>query len=35
MYTIIYSSLVLNLSEFISSAEHKRYFEECGKPNNC
>ncbi len=33
--TIIYSSLVLNLSEFLSSAEHKCYFEECGKPNSC
>ncbi len=30
-----HSSLVLNLSEFLSSAEHKCYFKECGKPNSC
>ncbi len=30
-----HSSFVLNLSEFLSSAEHKLYFEECGKPNSC
>ncbi len=30
-----HSSLVLNLSEFLSSAEYKCYFEECGKPNSC
>ncbi len=35
IYTIIYSSLVLNLNEFLSSAEHKCYFEEGGKPNTC
>ncbi len=29
------SSLVLNLNEFLSSVEHKCYFEECGKPNSC
>ncbi len=34
-YTIIYSKVVLNLSEFLSSAEHKCYFEERGKPNSC
>ncbi len=28
-------SLVLNLNEFLSSAEHKLYFEEGGKPNSC
>ncbi len=28
IYTIIYSKLVLNLNEFLSSAEHKCYFEE-------
>ncbi len=33
-YTIIYSKVVLNLSEFISSAERKCYFEEKGKPNS-
>ncbi len=27
-----HSSLVLNLSEFLSSAEHKLYFKEGGKP---
>ncbi len=27
--------LFLNLSEFLSSAEHKCYFEERGKPNSC
>ncbi len=31
-YTIIYSKVVLNLSEFLSSAERKCYFEEQGKP---
>ncbi len=35
IYTIIYSKLVLNLNEFLSSAEHKYYFEERGKPNRC
>ncbi len=30
-----HSSLVLNLSEFLSSAEHELYFEEGGKPNSC
>ncbi len=34
-YTIIYSKVVLNLSEFLSSAEHKCNFEERGKPNSC
>ncbi len=29
-----HSSLVLNLSEFLSSAEHKWYFKERGKPNS-
>ncbi len=29
-----HSSLVLNLSEFLSSAEHKLYFKEGGKPNS-
>ncbi len=33
-YTIIYSKVVLNLSEFLSSAEHKCCFEEQGKPNS-
>ncbi len=33
-YTIIYSKVVLNLSEFLSSAERKCYFEEQGKPNS-
>ncbi len=33
-YTIIYSKVVLNLSEFLSSAECKCYFEEQGKPNS-
>ncbi len=28
-----HSSLVLNLSEFLSSAEHKLYFKEGGKPS--
>ncbi len=28
-----HSSLVLNLNEFLSSAEHKCYFKEHGKPN--
>ncbi len=28
------SSLVLNLSKFLSSAEHKLYFKEGGKPNS-
>ncbi len=32
--TIIYSKVVLNLSEFLSSAESKCYFEEQGKPNS-
>ncbi len=32
-YTI-YSKVVLNLSEFLSSAELKCYFEEQGKPNS-
>ncbi len=32
-YTIIYS-VVLNLIEFLSSAERKCYFEEQGKPNS-
>ncbi len=31
-FTIIYSKVVLNLSEFLSSAERKCYFEEQGKP---
>ncbi len=31
--TFIYSKVVLNLS--LSSAKHKRYFEEGGKPNGC
>ncbi len=36
IYTIIYSlKISLNLNEFLSSAEHKCYFEECGKPNSC
>ncbi len=30
-----HSSLVLNLKEFLSSAEHKCYFEEYGQPNSC
>ncbi len=30
-----HSKVVLNLNEFLSSAEHKCYFEECGKPNSC
>ncbi len=30
-----HSSLVLNLSEFLSSAEHKCFFKERGKPNSC
>ncbi len=34
IYTIIYSKLVLNLNEFLSSAEHKCYFKESGKPNS-
>ncbi len=29
-----HSSLVLNLNEFLSSAEHKCYFKEHGKPNS-
>ncbi len=29
-----HSSLGLNLSEFLSSAEHKCYFEEGGKPHS-
>ncbi len=29
-----HSSLVLNLNEFLSSAEHTCYFKECGKPNS-
>ncbi len=33
-YTIIYSKVVLNLSEFFYSAERKCYFEEQGKPNS-
>ncbi len=33
-YTIIYLKVVLNLSEFLSSAERKYYFEEQGKPNS-
>ncbi len=28
-------SLVLNLNESLSSAEHKCYFKERGKPNSC
>ncbi len=28
-------SLVLNLSEFLSSAEHKLYLKEGAKPNSC
>ncbi len=32
---ITHSKLVLYLSEFLSSAEHTCYFEECGKPNSC
>ncbi len=36
IYTIIFSKLVLNLNEFISSAEHKvSYFKEGGKPKSC
>ncbi len=35
VYTIIYSKVVLNLSEFLFSAERKCYFEEQGKPNSC
>ncbi len=35
-YTFITpSKVVLNLDEFPSSAKHKRYFEEGGKPNSC
>ncbi len=34
-YTIIYSKVVLNLSEFLSSAECKCYFEEQGNSNSC
>ncbi len=34
VFYIIPSSLVLNLSKFLSSAEHKWYFKECGKPNS-
>ncbi len=34
-YTIIYSEVVLYLSEFLSSTECKCYFEEQGKPNSC
>ncbi len=34
-YIIIYSKVVLNLNVFLSSAEHKCYFEEGGKPNSC
>ena len=30
-----HSKVVLNLNEFLSSAEHKRYSEERGKPNSC
>jgi len=30
-----HSSLVLNLNDFLSSAEHKCYFEEDGKTNSC
>ncbi len=30
-----HSSLVLNLSEFLSSAEHTCYSKECVKPNSC
>ncbi len=33
-YAIIYSKVVLNLSEFLSPAERKCYFEEQGKPNS-
>ncbi len=33
-YTIIYSKVVLNLSEFLSSAERKCYFEEQGTPSS-
>ncbi len=29
-----HSSLVLHLSEFLSSVEHKLYFKEGGKPNS-
>ncbi len=29
-----HSKLVLNLNEFLSSAEYKCYFEEGGKPNS-
>ncbi len=35
MPSFTHSKLVLNLSEFLSSAEHTCYFEECGKPNSC
>ncbi len=32
--SFIHSGLVLTLNEFLSSAEHKLYFEEGGKPNS-
>ncbi len=33
--TIIYSLKISFKPEFLSSAEHICYFEECGKPNSC
>ncbi len=33
--TIIYSLKISFKPEFLSSAEHTCYFEECGKPNSC
>ncbi len=32
-YTIIYS--LEFIFKLLSSAEHKRYFKECGKPSSC
>ncbi len=34
-YTFIYSLKIYFKPEFHSSAKHKRYFEEGGKPNSC
>ncbi len=34
MFTPSFTQVVLNLSEFLSSAERKCYFEEQGKPNS-
>ncbi len=34
-YTFIYSLKICFKPEFPSSAKHKHYFEECGKPNSC